>query len=91
VPFTLAWVQRQIAAQFPTAKATERTRDGGPYRTDNGNAILDCAFGTIPDPRSVATALQAIHGVLDVGIFLNLADAVLCTADAGVRELTKRG
>ena len=91
VPFTLAWVQRQIAAQFPTAKATERTRDGGPYRTDNGNAILDCAFGTIPDPRSVAPALQAIHGVLDVGIFLNLADAVLCTADAGVRELTKRG
>jgi ribose 5-phosphate isomerase A len=91
VPFTLAWVQREIAAQFPTAKATERTRDGAPYRTDNGNAILDCAFGAIADPRSVAAALQAIHGVLDVGIFLDLADAVLCTAEAGVRELTKRG
>jgi ribose 5-phosphate isomerase A len=91
VPFTLAWVQREIAAQFPTAKATERTRDGAPYRTDNGNAILDCAFGAIADPRSIAAALQAIHGVLDVGIFLDLADAVLCTAEAGVRELTKRG
>jgi ribose 5-phosphate isomerase A len=91
VPFTLPWVQQQIAVGFPTVKATERVRDGAPYRTDNGNAILDCAFGAIADPRSVAAALQAIHGVLDVGIFIDLADAVLCTADAGVRELTKRG
>ncbi len=89
VPFTLAWVEREIAARFPTAKATERVRDGEPYRTDNGNAILDCAFGTIADPRALAAAVQAIHGVLDVGIFLDLADAVLCTADEGVRELTK--
>jgi ribose 5-phosphate isomerase A len=89
VPFTLPWVEREIAARFPHAKATERIRDGQPYRTDNGNAILDCAFGTIPDPRALAATLQAIHGVLDVGIFLDLADAVLCTADSGVRELTK--
>ncbi len=90
VPFTLAWVKRRIAAQFPGAIATERVRDGRPYRTDNGNAILDCAFGAIPDPRALDAALEAIHGVLDVGLFYDLADAVLCTADAGVRELTKR-
>jgi ribose 5-phosphate isomerase A len=89
VPFTLPWVQREVAARFPDAKTTERMRAERPYRTDNGNAILDCAFGAIPDPRSLAATLQAIHGVLDVGIFLDLADAVLCTADAGVRELTK--
>jgi ribose 5-phosphate isomerase A len=89
VPFTLPWVQGQIAALFPETKTTERVRDGKPYRTDNGNIILDCAFGTIPDPRSLNATLQAIHGVLDVGIFLDLADAVLCTADAGVRELVK--
>jgi ribose 5-phosphate isomerase A len=90
VPFTLPWVQRQIGAQYPAAKATERIRDGKPYRTDNGNAILDCAFGTIPDPRALDIALKAIHGVLDVGLFYDLADAVLCTADVGVNELTKR-
>lgn len=90
VPFTLTWVQRQIAEQFPSAKATERFRDGAPYRTDNGNAILDCAFGPIADPAALAGALHAIHGVLDVGIFLHLADAVLCTADEGVHELEQR-
>jgi ribose 5-phosphate isomerase A len=89
VPFTLSWVQRQIAAQFPTAKATERVRDGRPYRTDNGNAILDCSFGTIADPRGLDAVLKAIHGVLDVGLFFDLAYAVLCTADQGVGELVK--
>jgi ribose 5-phosphate isomerase A len=89
VPFSLAWVQRQIAAQFPSAKTTERLRDGGPYRTDNGNAILDCSFGLIADPRGLDAALKAIHGVLDVGLFLDLADAVLCTAEQGVAELVK--
>ena len=89
VPFTLAWVEREIARQFPNSTTTERVRDGQSYRTDNGNAILDCAFGAIPEPRALSAKLQAIHGVLDVGIFLDLADAVLCTADTGVRELTK--
>jgi ribose 5-phosphate isomerase A len=89
VPFTLPWVRREIAARFPDAKATERVRDGQPYRTDNGNAILECAFGAIPDPRGLDAALQAIHGVLDVGLFYDLADAVLCTAAAGVNELVK--
>ena len=89
VPFTVPWVQRAIAAHYPDAKVTERTRDGKPYRTDNGNAILDCAFGTIANPRALDAALKAIHGVLDAGLFYDLADAVLCTADAGVRELVK--
>jgi ribose 5-phosphate isomerase A len=89
VPFTLVWVQRQIAERYPKAKATERIRDGKPYRTDNGNAILDCAFGEIADARALDVALKAIHGVLDVGLFYDLADAVLCTAQSGVRELPK--
>lgn len=89
VPFTVPWVRREIAARFPEARVTERIRDGHPYRTDNGNAIVDCAFGSIADPRGLAEVIGAIHGVLDVGIFLDLADAVLCTAANGVRELTK--
>jgi ribose 5-phosphate isomerase A len=89
VPFTLEWVRRTVAARYPEAVATERVRDGKPYRTDNGNAILDCAFGPIADPRGLALHLKAIHGVLDVGIFCDIATAVLCTAPAGVAELHK--
>jgi ribose 5-phosphate isomerase A len=89
VPFALTWVVHELAARFPALHARERVRDGQPYRTDNGNAILDCAFGTIADPRALTAELRAIHGVLDVGLFVDLADAVLCTAPEGVRELIR--
>jgi ribose 5-phosphate isomerase A len=89
VPFTLPYVARELKRRYPGATTTERVRDGQLYRTDNGNAILDCAFGLIADPRALAAAVQAIHGVLDVGIFTDIVSAVLCTADTGVAELTK--
>jgi ribose 5-phosphate isomerase A len=89
VPFTLPYVLRELERHYPRATATERMRDGQLYRTDNGNAILDCAFGLIGDPRALAAGVQAIHGVLDVGIFTDIVTAVLCTADNGVAERTK--
>jgi ribose 5-phosphate isomerase A len=87
VPFTLGWVVRQLEDRFPDATFYERARDGKSYLTDNGNAILDCSFGLIDHPRRLATEIKAIHGVVDVGIFFDIADAVLCTAENGVREL----
>jgi ribose 5-phosphate isomerase A len=88
VPFALPWVRRAIGEGFPAIPVAERVRDGQPYRTDNGNAILDCAFGSIADPRGLDAALRAIHGVVATGIFCDIADAVLCTAGENVRELT---
>lgn len=91
VPFALRWVEREIARQSPAARVRRRLRaDGTPFVTDNGNAILDCAFGTIADPRSLATTLHAIHGVVDVGLFVGLTDAVIVAAVDGVRELAFR-
>lgn len=90
VPFTLTWVTRELGRLFPQATVTERVRDGRPYRTDNGNAILDCAFGEIADPRALDAKLKALHGVVDVGLFYDLAAAVLCTDGTdGIRELTR--
>jgi ribose 5-phosphate isomerase A len=85
VPFALGWVEREIAAAFP--HATLRRRGGStPFVTDNGNAILDCAFGTIDDPAEREAELRAIHGVVDAGLFTNLADTVLVASATGVRE-----
>jgi ribose 5-phosphate isomerase A len=89
VPFTLPFVVAELTERYPAAAFTERVREGRAYRTDNGNAILECGFGSIDDPRALAMEIGAIHGVLDVGIFFDLATAVLCTADDGVAELTK--
>lgn len=87
VPFALPWVEREIAHLRPRAIVRRRTPGGAPFFTDNGNALLDCAFGTIDDPAALAGALLAIHGVVDCGLFVGLTDAVVVAGASGAREL----
>jgi ribose 5-phosphate isomerase A len=61
-----------------------RVRDGAPVRTDNGNLIYDAACGRIPEPAALAQALKSVTGVVDHGLFLDLADLALVGEDAGV-------
>ena len=64
-----------------------RVRDGAPVRTDNGNLIYDAACGRIPEPAALAAALKSVTGVVDHGLFLDLADLALVGTDAGVITL----
>jgi ribose 5-phosphate isomerase A len=51
-----------------------RLRDGAPVRTDSGNLIYDAACGAIPDPALLAATLKSVTGVVEHGLFLDLAD-----------------
>ena len=64
-----------------------RQKDGAPVRTDNGNLIYDAACGRIPEPAALAKALKSVTGVVDHGLFLDLADLALVGTDAGVTSL----
>src|SRR5262249_16741991 len=46
---------------------------GTPYRTDQGNMILDCAFGPIAQPRALADQLAARAGIVEHGLFIGVA------------------
>ena len=63
-----------------------RMKDGAPVRTDGGNVIYDAACGRIEEPALLAAALKSVTGVVDHGLFLDLADlALVGTADGVVR------
>ncbi|MDS0279209.1 ribose-5-phosphate isomerase RpiA [Halomicroarcula sp. S1AR25-4] len=64
-------------------------RKDGPVVTDNGNLVLDCAFGEIADPAALAADLAALPGVVEHGLFVDVADAVYVGSEDGVtvREL----
>ncbi|MGE0279242.1 MAG: ribose-5-phosphate isomerase RpiA [Rhizobiaceae bacterium] len=62
-----------------------RMRSGSPFVTDGGHFILDASFGRIPDPRALSAALHAVPGVVEHGIFLNLARIAITAGNAGVR------
>lgn len=48
-----------------------------PYRTDEGNLILDLALEAIAHPEDLAAALSAIPGVVDHGLFIGLCKLAL--------------
>ena len=61
--------------------------DGSVYITDEGNFILDCACGSIQDPRSTAAELRRIVGIVEHGLFVNMASLALIAGEDGVREV----
>jgi ribose 5-phosphate isomerase A len=58
----------------------------GPYLTDEGNYIVDCSCGIIADPVQTAANIRAIVGVVEHGLFLNMASLALVAGEAGVIE-----
>ncbi|MDP3852283.1 ribose-5-phosphate isomerase RpiA [Phenylobacterium sp.] len=61
-----------------------RLKDGVPVKTDGGNLIYDAACGRIEEPALLAAALKSVTGVVDHGLFLDLADLALVGTPDGV-------
>ena len=92
-----AWrqVQQQLTSMGGNAELRMAQRKAGPIVTDQGNLVLDAKFeGGIADPVALELAINNIPGVLENGLFVNLADEVLVGEIsgevAGVRSLEKR-
>ena len=66
--------------------ARVRQADRGLIRTDGGNLIYDAACKAIHDPSRLADDLKLITGVVEHGLFLDLADLALIGTDEGVQE-----
>ncbi|MFY9609718.1 MAG: ribose-5-phosphate isomerase RpiA [Blastocatellia bacterium] len=54
-----------------------RLTAGKPFLTDNGNYILDCAFPPIANPAELEKTIKLLPGVVESGLFVGLADAVV--------------
>jgi ribose 5-phosphate isomerase A len=66
-----------------------RGSDGTPFKTDQGNLILDCHFGPISDPAQLAARLNERAGIVAHGLFLGLATDVIVAGEEGVRHLRR--
>jgi ribose 5-phosphate isomerase A len=60
-----------------------------PFVTDGGNYIADCAIAEISDAAGLEARLLAIVGVVDTGLFIGMASAVVVGRPAGV-EIIER-
>jgi len=63
--------------------------DGSPFKTDQGNLILDCHFGPIADPAALARRMEGRAGLVAHGLFLGLATDVIVGNADGIRHLRR--
>ena len=83
VPF--AWDAHAAFLGSLGGVARRRHDNEGAFVSDNGNYILDVSFeGGIPDARALDVALQARAGVVETGLFIDVADEVLVAAEDGI-------
>lgn len=67
-----------------------RMQDGNPFITDHGHYIVDCHFNEILYPATLHSRLNNLPGVVENGLFLNMADAALIGyKDGTMKEFRK--
>jgi ribose 5-phosphate isomerase A len=81
-PFGLEVTRRLILGQARQCGcdgpiSLRRTVTGSAFITDGGHYIVDCAFAQIPAPEKLAERLNSIPGVVEHGLFIGLATAII--------------
>lgn len=88
IPF--GWEATSSRLQTFGCEPQLRKREGKIFITDNGNYIIDCAFGTINDPQQINAALHDIPGVVETGLFVQMAHTVVLGYEDGSTKLLQR-
>ncbi len=89
IPFGVATVSRRLWALGASVQVRQRAKQV--FLTDNGNVILDCSFaGGIADPVDLESRIRRIVGVVETGLFLNMAERAVIGGPEGARQLLAR-
>jgi ribose 5-phosphate isomerase A len=90
-PFGLAVtriaIERQASRLGLSGTMALRQMGNSAYKTDGGHFIVDASFGRIPDADALASALNSIPGVVEHGLFINMASCAIIAGSGEVRTL----
>ncbi len=87
IPF--AWTVEHRFLQRLGAETHLRAHESEPFRTDQGNYILDCRFPPIDDAYSLSRELDARPGIVAHGLFLGMATDLIVSSPTGLRHQTR--
>jgi len=86
VPFCYEWTLRELKSRYGVPFEM-RMQGDQLYVTDNGNYIVDAAFGQITDPARLSDELKAMTGVVEHGLFVGIAHTVVIGYEDGRTEI----
>jgi len=75
---------------MPNTSIQLRGGETRPFLTDEKHLILDLSLGQIDDPDALREGLSAIPGVVETGLFLDIAEQVIVGASSGEVEVLHR-
>ena len=81
VPFASEWTFQ--ALEKLGCRPEWRMNEDERYLTDNGNLIADCRMESIVNAAELNVQLNMLPGVVDNGLFVNMADTVILAKDDG--------
>ena len=87
VPFALPTVTAKLQSLDSKPVLREAERKLGPVITDSGNFILDTYFGPIDSPKDLNRTLKLIPGIVETGLFVEIANVVYVGGRNVVRKL----
>ena len=90
MPFALPAVTGKLQSLDSKPVLREAERKLGPVITDNGNFILDAYFGPIDSPKDLNRTLKLIPGIVETGLFVEIANIVYVGGRNIVRRLESR-
>jgi ribose 5-phosphate isomerase A len=82
--------RRRLSALLPDSELRVMDGESEPYRTDEGHYILDALIPPKADPATLGPALHAVPGVVEHGLFLDMADLALLGHPDGTVERLER-
>jgi ribose 5-phosphate isomerase A len=85
----IGFAQALIAKKITALGAHVQVRkdaSGQPYITDEHHRILDCRFGEMDDPDRLAQQLSEMPGVVEHGLFINMASVALFAKGSEIVE-----
>ncbi|MFC3164334.1 ribose-5-phosphate isomerase RpiA [Ciceribacter thiooxidans] len=84
---TLIAIEKTASRLGLSGELKMRASGDGLFKTDGGHFIVDASFGRIPDAEALARELNSIPGVVEHGLFINLATLAIIAGPAGARVL----
>ena len=90
LPFALPTVMSKAREMGGRPVLREGKGKVGPVVTDNGNFIVDVDFGLINTPKELNSRLKLIPGVVETGLFIEMANIIYVGKPASVEKLERK-
>ena len=84
VPFAASIEKRRL--ETLGARVELRQLGGKPFETESGHVILDANFGQIEDPERLSGRISQGAGIVEHGLFVDLASDILVAGFGGVEH-----